>query len=151
MTETRAKYGGTNVLRYGQDAEPYDLPIPDTSHVLSFTVDVPPTLNNAYPTNPKTGRRFPSKAATKFKKDAGWIAKQAAVAADWEAGLLRLGMALLIVFPETVRRRDISNRIKLCEDAIAEALGFDDERVDMIVVRRGDSGEPRCEVKIWFL
>jgi Holliday junction resolvase RusA-like endonuclease len=48
------------------------------------------------------------------------------------------------------RRRDITNCIKIVEDAAAEALGFDDTVVDVCLVRRMgvDKHNPRARVSI---
>jgi len=157
MTERQASYGiVSDASRMTQDSrlthEPYSgLPLPDTSHVLTFTIGLPVSLNAAYPTNFKTGRRFTSKAATAFKDETCVIARLAANAARWESGSGPLGLRLVLWFPNK-RRADIDNKIKLALDSIAGALGVDDAVFDELhVYRAGVSAEPRCEVTVWHL
>ncbi len=129
---------------------PYGLPLPDTSHLLTFTIPLPVSLNNAYPTS-KNGRRFLSKAGKAFKDETSVIVWLAESDADWEAGDGALGIRLMMWFPNK-RRADIDNRIKLALDSIAEALGVDDSQFDELhVYRAGVSPKPKCVVTVWRL
>jgi len=132
--------------------EPYSgLPLADTRHVLAFTIPLAPSLNNAYPTNWRTGRRYLTKAGNEFKTEVSTITRVYAYSADWEAGSGPLGLRLVMWFPNK-RRTDLDGRIKLAQDAIAEGLGIDDSRFDELhVYRAGVSPEPRCEVSVWRL
>ncbi len=131
--------------------EPYSgLPLADTRHVLTFTIALPVSLNNAYPTA-KNGRRFLSKAGKAFKDETSVIVWLAESDADWKAGDGPLGIRLMMWFPNK-RRADIDNRIKLALDSVAGALGVDDSRFDELhVYRAGVSDEARCEVSVWPL
>ena len=42
---------------------------------MSFRIELPlpPTANNAYPTNKLTGKRYPSPRLTQWKTHAGWL------------------------------------------------------------------------------
>ena len=127
------------------------------NHPLEFEVAIPPSVNNLYINrtyrDKKTGkpitRRILSKEARTYKAAVGWEAKGEAMQAGWEYGGGRISMRLDLVFRDH-RRRDITNCIKIVEDAVAEALGFDDRVVDAFLVRRTgvDKNLPRARVSI---
>jgi len=156
MAETQQPYIAAEALLSHAEArlthEPYSgLPLADTRHVLTFTIPLAPSLNNAYPTNWRTGRRYLTKAGNDFKHDVSTMARVYAYSADWDAGSGPLGLRLVMWFPNK-RRTDLDGRIKLAQDAIAEGLGIDDSRFDELhVYRAGVSDEPRCEVTCWQL
>ncbi len=156
MSETADPYIVVNAPETAQDArlthEPYSgLPLADTRHVLTFTIPLPIPLNNAYPTNWRTGRRYLSKAGNDFKAEVSTMTRVYAYRADWEPGSGPLGLRLVMWFPNK-RRTDLDGRIKLAQDAIADGLGVDDSRFDELhVYRAGVSDEPRCEVTCWRL
>lgn len=120
---------------------------------LTIATDLPPTTNNAYRDFIVEGRvrRALTGDGKAFKAATGLRANAAASKAGWryEQGQ-RLGLHLALVFPNNARA-DISNRIKLVEDAVAEALGFDDRVVDLLVVERCANGEPQCVVTLEVL
>jgi Holliday junction resolvase RusA-like endonuclease len=62
--------------------------------------------------------------------------------------LLQLGDSLLGLTFGDKRNQDIDNRIKSALDALALALGFDDNCIDRIVIERAGyaRGCPRCEL-----
>lgn len=62
-------------------------------------------------------------------------------------GLLSLRLDL---YPPDARKRDVDGPIKLAQDAIADALGFDDYRIVLLMVRRHppSKGRPRLEVEL---
>jgi Holliday junction resolvase RusA-like endonuclease len=68
---------------------------------------------------------------------------------------LRLHMSNLrnAGYPKNAKNRyktvDVSNRIKLLEDAIAEAGGFDDSQIFSLTVEKVESDREYCEVYIW--
>ena len=153
MTETQLPYEAPVCHAESQFThEPYSgLPLADTRHVLTFTIPLAPSLNNAYPTNWRTGRRYLSKAGNDFKTEVGTMARVYASSADWEAGSGPLGLRLVMWFPNK-RRTDLDGRIKLAQDAIADGLSIDDSRFDELhVYRAGVSDDPRCEVSVWTI
>ncbi len=78
------------------------------------------------------------------------MAKSAAAHAGWEYHYgSRLSIVLDLIFRDR-RKRDITNCIKIVEDAISEALGFDDKLVDAFLVRRIgiDRDHPRANISI---
>lgn len=121
------------------------------SDTLRLTIPVPPSLNNAYAT--VRGRRVLSSEGKTFKEAAALWAQIGARRQRFkvEKGD-RLSLTMLLHFKDG-RRRDISNAVKLAEDAIAEALGFDDCAVDILHVERkeNDRERPRCEVRLEVL
>lgn len=120
-------------------------------NVLTLTLPMPPTTNLLYAT--VNGRRVLSKAGREYKEQAGW---QVLIAAK-QAGLRirpndRMSLTLLAWFGDN-RRRDLSNIIKVLEDSVAEALGFDDTRIDILHVERAgiDHSNPCVAVTLEVL
>lgn len=112
------------------------------SKPLRLKLPKPESLNNAY-SNSKSGGRYLTEVGKLYKDEVGWLARAAAMEQRWTYGGERLKLTMLIHFPDR-RRRDISNAIKLCEDALAEALGFDDEVIDEWHIWRGEIRKPGC-------
>lgn len=119
--------------------------------VLTLELAVPPSLNNAYAT--VRGRRILSLEGRRYKAAAEGMAQIRAAEQRFQVPPQgRPALALKLYFP-TNRRRDISNCVKLVEDALATALRFDDCCVDRLVVERGkpDGTGARCEVRLEVL
>lgn len=116
---------------------------------LILSVDVPPSLNHLYAT--VKGHRTLSARGRSYKKDTGWIIKQEALQQAWEGGE-RYSLTMRLWF-KSRQRRDLSNTIKVLEDSLSEALGFDDTCIDRLVVERVgvDKERPRCEVELEVL
>jgi Holliday junction resolvase RusA-like endonuclease len=116
-----------------------------TSHAngaLVLDVDIPPSLNHLYGTTVFTdsggslrSRRYLTADGKNYKEAVMWETKSKANAKGWEYKGGRIALAIGLRFPNK-KRRDISNCIKILEDAIAETLGFDDRVVDSILVQR---------------
>lgn len=118
---------------------------------LTVTLPLPPSLNNLYPT--VRGRRVLSEEGRQYHHDAEWIIVDAARKAAWRTRPGQRYRLELVLYWSDLRRRDLSNTIKIVEDSTAAALGFDDTRIDELVVRRGpvDKERPRCELRIVVL
>lgn len=127
-----------------------------TTEIINVSVDVPPSVNHLYFSRPYTKdgrqhcRRILTKQGKDYKEAVGWIIKMAANHAGWtyhEGDRLSIGLTL--VFKDN-RRRDITNCIKIIEDAAAEVLGFDDAVVDAFFVRRAgiDKNNPHARLSI---
>lgn len=124
---------------------------------LEFTVSIPPSVNNLYinrtyrskDTGKTVTRRILTNKAREYKEIVGWEAKASAMAANWEYGGDRISFRLDLVFRDH-RKRDITNCIKVIEDSVAEALGFDDRVVDVFIVRRMgvDKHNPRARISL---
>lgn len=118
------------------------------TRALSFTLPLGVSVNHMYLVTSR-GVRL-SDDAREFKKSAGVIARNAAQHVGWfyVAGT-RLSLSLSLYMPN-VRRADISNLIKATEDAIAEALDFDDQHIWRVTAERMgvDRFNPRCEVTL---
>jgi Holliday junction resolvase RusA-like endonuclease len=124
---------------------------------LTLTVPVPPSLNNAYTNGRGHGRRVLTSEGRDFKDMvAQLLLCRAEPAHGFELAINqpkpRIALSVRLWFP-TKRRRDITNCVKLLEDALAETLGFDDCAVDRVLVERAgyDAMRPRCEVVIEVL
>lgn len=116
--------------------------------ILSLSLAIPPTTNNAYAT--VRGRRVLSADGRKYKADIGRIVRHVAAQQGWRyIEGQRLAVRLRLHFPDN-RRCDIANREKLAVDALAEALGFDDAMIDELLLQRGacDKAHPRCDVEL---
>lgn len=124
---------------------------PAITRSLSFTLPLGVSVNLMYLVTSR-GVRL-SDDARRFKTDAGQIARNAAQLVGWlypPKARLALSMRLYVA---NLRRADISNLIKITEDAIAEALDFDDRYVWKITAERMgvDKLNPRCEVVLEVL
>lgn len=124
---------------------------PTNTRSLSFTLPLGVSVNHMYLVTSR-GVRL-SDDARRFKADAGQITRNAAQLAGWlypPKARLALSMQFYVA---NIRRADISNLIKATEDAIAEALDFDDCHVWKITAERMgiDRSNPRCEVVLEVL
>lgn len=103
---------------------------------MRFTLPVPPTANNLFPTG-RSGRRFPSKQYTAWKKyaDLLWI-KQGLSAKEFPiTGRIR---AHYVFHFADKRRRDIANFEKAITDFIVDHGAIeDDSTIDVLVLQRG--------------
>lgn len=121
--------------------------------MIALTTPLPPSLNNCYTNGRGHGRRVLTAEGRKFKQEVAILLNTKPLV--WLKPLpegARIGLSLRFWF-KTRQRTDISNRVKLLEDALAEALGFDDCRVDRLFVERAgyDAAQPRCEVVVEVL
>lgn len=127
------------------------------TELINVSVEVPPSVNHLYWSQTYRGkdgrqhcRRLLTKDGKQYKESAGWIIKMAANHAGWiyhEGDRLSIGLTLTF---KDRRRRDITNCIKIIEDAAAEILGFDDTVVDAFFVRRAgiDKNNPHALLSI---
>jgi Holliday junction resolvase RusA-like endonuclease len=116
---------------------------------LRVTLPLPPSIGTVYRKRGHGRGMFMTKEGTDFKKEAIMLIQmnkpQIAGATFYEGQ--RFSLKLTLHFPDR-RRCDIDNRVKLCQDALADALGFDDKQIDQLIVERGepDKARPRCEL-----
>ena len=124
-------------------------PSPATFQIV---LPLPPGVNNQYMSVGR--RRVLSAAAKTFNRD---VAKL--IAAERTNGRLStateraLADALLgvylVYFFETPHRRDLDGGLKICLDALARTIGFDDRAVvDLHLSKKIDPLRPRVEVEI---
>ena len=124
-------------------------PLPATFRIV---LPLPPGVNNQYVSVGR--RRMLSGPAKTFNRD---VAKL--IAAERTSGRLSsateraLADALLgvylVYFFETPHRRDLDGGLKICLDALARTIGFDDRAVvDLHLSKRIDPLRPRVEVEI---
>lgn len=97
-----------------------------------FELPVPPSTNQAYATNFKTGRRFKAKDHQKWQEAALTALKKMQ-----EPMTGRLEVIYTFHFA-TPHRRDISNYEKLATDTLVKAgIIKDDSLIDRLVLNRG--------------
>ena len=87
-----------------------------------FCLPWPPSENTAYPTNPKTGRRFLSKKGTEYAKTV-W-----ALCVQQNVKMVRGPVSLIVHgYPPDRRVRDGSNYEKILFDSLAKAFIFEND------------------------
>lgn len=114
-----------------------------TDRTMSFTFPMPPTTNDMFIPIMFKGRAtlVPSKQAKEYKVNVAELAEQQG--AFLMSGTIRFTMH---VFRKT-RRGDVSNRIKIVEDALTGIAYYDDEQVAEIHLYRHLSRKnPRVEI-----
>lgn len=99
----------------------------------------PPGINEMYINVPGRGRALTS-VARKWKKDIGGIVRLSAEDCDqYKTNDLRL--EIMWFWPD-IYKRDIDGPVKLVQDAVCEALGYNDKRiVELSVTKLRDSDE----------
>jgi Holliday junction resolvase RusA-like endonuclease len=111
----------------------------------AFTIELPlpPTANNAYPTNGKTGRRYLSKRAREWQNEAGWIL--AIGHAPRMAGPYRFSLRI----PENARG-DADGYLKLPIDLmVTSGVTIDDKNAVAVSSTRDPAVRPRRCV-VWI-
>jgi crossover junction endodeoxyribonuclease RusA len=119
---------------------------------FQVVLPLPPGVNNQYVTVGR--RRILSASAKTFNRDVAKV-----IAAERSSGGLStateraLAHALLgvymVYFFETPHRRDLDGGLKICLDALARGIGFDDRAVvDLHLSKKIDPLRPRVEVEI---
>jgi len=127
-------------------------PVAPPPATFQIVLPLPPGVNNQYVS---VGRRRALSASAKtFNRD---VAKL--IAAERSSGRLSttteraLAEALLgvylVYFFETPHRRDLDGGLKICLDALARTIGFDDRAVvDLHLSKKVDPLRPRVEVEL---
>jgi len=115
---------------------------------------MPPTTNHAYPTilNKKTGftYRTTSAVARSFKKLVMYHVKpkRGLVSKDMIYDLeIDVYWPQWVTQKKTLRRADVSNRCKVLEDAICDALDIDDSQMWSVKIEK-KIGEKRTIVRL---
>lgn len=122
---------------------------------------LPPTTNHAYVAMRGGGRRLSDegrayKAQVRIRLQARHRKEMASLQTDVAYGMrICLYMSNLrnAGYPKSAKNRyktvDVSNRIKLLEDAFAEAGGFDDSQIFSLTVEKVESDQEYCEIYLW--
>jgi Holliday junction resolvase RusA-like endonuclease len=79
--------------------------------VIDIELPLPPSLNNAYYTERRTLKRFPSAEHKAFKNEAGWTLKQAGI--EIPPGVPLEVEYWFYFYPAAFARSDADNRVKL--------------------------------------
>ena len=88
--------------------------------MIEISISTPPSVNHAYYNVPGKGRRLTTEAKA-FKDEVTVLAKNAIALADWEPDPKSI-YGLIIILRTSRTNRDVSNVIKLTEDAVFDAL-----------------------------
>ena len=118
---------------------------------LLCTLDlVPPSVNHAYITT-RRGARILTADAAAFRNAAILVVRTAAR----QQGFIvppKKSLALTLYFFFARNNRDGDNAVKILQDAIAEALGFNDKRiVRWCIEKRVDKHHPHTDVVLSVL
>ncbi len=131
--------------------------------IIDLEVNMPPTLNKAY-INTKKGRRLTTHAK-KTKESITKLVSFYILKKDINMSLYKDNQMTLTVdyyfkevenkgWPKKAKFRykkvDISNRIKLLEDAIADAIGIGDENFFKLVLtkHKSENRQEKCRIRI---
>lgn len=123
-------------------AEALGVPLPR----LTVVLPVPPSVNGMY-IHSRWGTRL-TPAAEAYRQEAVLRAREALRGAQWPS---RACYRLTVdVWFANRRRRDLDNTLKVLQDSLAAALGFNDSQItELHVYGHGvDTKAPRCEVTI---
>jgi crossover junction endodeoxyribonuclease RusA len=119
---------------------------------FQIVLPLPPGVNNQYVSVGR--RRVLSAPAKSFNRDiakliaAQRISGQLSTATEQALASSLLGVYLVFFF-QTPHRRDLDGGLKICLDALARTIGFDDRAVvDLPLSKKIDPLRPRVEVDI---
>ena len=119
---------------------------------FQIVLPLPPGVNNQYVSVGR--RRILSAPAKTFNRDVAKLIAAArtsgrlSTATERALADLPLGIYLVFFF-ETPHRRDLDGGLKICLDALARTIGFDDRAVvDLHLSKKIDPLHPRVEVEI---
>lgn len=107
---------------------------------------LPPSANHMYATG-RNGAKFLTEEAQAFRAYVAVEARTVARMTGWQLPAGRLAITIKLTYG-TRARTDIDNRAKSAIDSMALALGFDDSRIDRVVIERAgyDQRRPLCEM-----
>ena len=115
----------------------------------SLTVIVPmlpPSANHMWAAG-RNGAKFLTEEAQAFRAYVMIEARTVARMTGWQLPAGRLAITIKLTYG-TRARTDIDNRAKAAIDSMALALGFDDSRIDRVLIERAgyDQRRPLCEM-----
>lgn len=119
-----------------------------TAGAVYLILPYPPTLNTIW--RHVGNRTLKSAEGRAYDERVGALVRMAVLQmGSWP--LCPPYKAQLVLFPPDRRRRDISNTVKVLEDAVWRAIGQDDSTIDEWHVYRGmvDRLVPRCQLTVW--
>lgn len=106
-----------------------------------LVLPLPPSANNLYRNVPGKGRVL-NKTGREYKQ----LARMLAMGARMPMLRGDVALTMVVYFPNR-RRRDLSNTLKVVEDALKGiAYGDDSQVADIHLRRRYDAANPRAEV-----
>lgn len=107
---------------------------------IEFTLPIPPTVNNLFPTS-RTGRRYKSAEYTRWLTEAGWELKRQQP--GHQAGQVRL----IYLVPENPRR-DLANHEKPLSDLLVKHGVIEDDRKVRALIMLYDDNRKDVMVKV---
>jgi crossover junction endodeoxyribonuclease RusA len=113
---------------------------------IFLELPIPPSLNSAYPTDKRTGRRYASPALKNFKKECSYIIKP-----EYRLNFAGSISITYIWHFKDKRRRDINNFTKAVDDILTYCKIYrDDCQIDMALNIRGEINkeDPYVEVAV---
>lgn len=114
--------------------------------IINFDVPMPPSVNKAYFNNPNSGRgRVLSTEARQFKREVTATATGMALAAGWIPDR-KSEYGLILLLECRKKNRDLSNIIKLTEDAVFDGLGVNDSFNMLVMAYKIVSTTDACHV-----
>lgn len=122
-------------------------PIAESPAILACTLDVPPSVNSMY-IHTRFGTRLHPKAEA--FRDMAVLRIREALAGEYWPQEAQYRLTLHVWFPNEKQPRDLDNAVKLLQDALAAALGFNDRQVvELHAYHMGyDRARARCELTI---
>lgn len=131
----------------GAVVDTHKTPPPVVHPSVALVLPMPPSVNDLYRTDPRTGYKYLTDDQCAFRS----YAIQIAQVVRGNAGPLpgRLEMRVTLYFLNR-RRTDISNRLKALEDALTHARVYvDDSQIDVltvqrVIIRKGGSLTTEC-------
>ena len=120
--------------------------------LVSIELPMPPTINKAYITT-RSGRRILSTEGKAYKQQVkvkvGLLADLKSIGIADTPVRLEIDLYLPVLnkgwsmgkTKSRYKRVDVSNRVKLIEDAFFESIGVDDSQVFVLIVRKHNSDE----------
>jgi len=127
-------------------------PVAQKPATFQIVLPLPPGVNNQYVSVGR--RRVLSAPAKTFNRDVAKLiaaqrtSSQLSTATEQALSHSLLGIYLVYFF-QTPHRRDLDGGLKICLDALARTIGFDDRAVvDLHLSKKIDPLRPRVEVEI---
>lgn len=112
---------------------------------LTFTLPtLPPSANNMYINNPKTGGRFIRKSAKQWKEQAILKIKNAVQHSEWEIKPKTPLRVQVILNHPYVLKWDVAGREKALMDSLADAIGVDDRYIMQLEMIKREGPEEVC-------
>lgn len=98
------------------------------------------SVNHLYGQN-KNGRKFLRPEALEIKQELKWVLRGKEIMKGLPKSLQLVFYDNWFTTKKTIKKKDISNLVKLIEDGIAEALGYDDSEHFYVIIEKKQGKE----------